>query len=416
MGRALKLYQILSAFSGLARARSLRVPERSQAEFPATDSEKALAGIGVDGGIIEVMPWVLRPSEKPSDFVHTIIPGGATPVLRSGTMQNLSMAIRADTGHAQKKPKTAILLVGLMRDWELNLEAILSGMVRPNSAHIFIHTSDVINHILVKQLGSSLKRYVGNIPEHSLHHGWNNQFFNFEEAFKLMGDYERSNGFKYDVVVRARSDVAPAPPAWLNLEEWRDEGRIHMMTDLIFWGRRDDMAKIANTYSDVKLYYDRHPDPWRRPIAVASLLDSFPRDPFVHRKGNGSWTLHQKLQTLPYPDMGEEGALANLKKAMEKGMEYVTFEGHNTCTVSHGDVYTPNDYLNNSLNCEKDLLHWVLVHNLTICDIGSSMNRVQFSSRCPYHEYCQVLCKAESQDCINILSRGLASDCRLKSL
>lgn len=123
MGRALKLYQILSTFPGLARASSLRVSERSQAEVPAADSEK-------------VIPWASRPSEEPLDFVRTIIFGGAAPAPRNGTVQNLSMTVPGGAEDAQKRPKTAMLLVGLMRGWELNLDAMLSGMVRPNSAHI----------------------------------------------------------------------------------------------------------------------------------------------------------------------------------------------------------------------------------------------------------------------------------------
>jgi hypothetical protein len=250
---------------------------------------------------------------------------------------------------------------------------------------------------MVKKLGSNLKRHVRSNATNSLGRGWNRQFFNFEEAFKMMSDYEQSNGFRYDVVVRARSDVVPAPPAWLNLEEWRDEGRLHMMTDMIFWGRRDDMAKIANAYSGAQLYYHQYPDPWKRPIAVASLLDTLWRDPFSNEHTTGeSWKLYQKLQTLPYCNMGEKGATRNLRKAMEHGLEYVTFEGDNTCAVSPGDVFNGADYQYGQLNCEKDLLHWVLVHNLTICDVGSSMHLVMFHNR--------------------IIKRRLASDCSIKSV
>lgn len=340
-------------------------------------------------------PWALRPAEHPSDFVHTL--DGAMPDLPNDIGGNLSRAIPARTNKKQNSPKTAILLVGLLRYWERHIDAMLSGMVHPNNADVFIYTSSVVDNALTEQLGRNLKRHVRSNAANSLGRGWNSQFFSFEEAFKMMNDYEQSNGFTYDVVVRARSDVVPAPPAWLNLEEWRDEGRIHMMTDMIFWGRRDDMARIANTYSGARLYYDQYPDPWKRPIAVASLLDSLLRDPFVNRHRGERWLLYQKLETLPYPNMSQKGAIRNLEKAMERGLQYVTFEGDKTCAVSHGDVFNVEDYTRGraGLRCEKDLLDWILVHNLTICDVGSSMNLVKFKGR--------------------IVERSLASDCSIKS-
>jgi len=385
MSVASRLHQTLLVLCGLARVSSLGI-------LPQPESE-ALTGTGVNEGMIEVAPWALRPGEHPTDFVHTL--DGAMPYLPTDVGENLSRIIPARLDKKQHSPKTAILLVGMMRDWERHIGAMLSGMVHPNNADIFIHTSRPVDNALVERLGSNLKRHVHREATNSLGRGWNPQFFNFEEAFKLMSDYEQANGFTYDVVVRARSDVVPKPPAWLNLEEWRDEGRIHMMTDMIFWGRRDDMAKIAKTHSGVQRYYKKYPDPWKRPIAVASLLDTLLRDPFVNRHGGReSWLLYQKIQTLPYPNMKQEGAIKNLKKAMEHGLEFVRFEGNDTCAVSHGDVFNVNDYRFGRLVCEKDLLHWVLVHNLTICDIGSSMNLITFKG--------------------NTIKRRLASDCSIK--
>jgi hypothetical protein len=394
-----KLNQVLSIFCGLAHViNSLRIAQQAHLEIglPGPESVEALRGAGAHNEVIEVMPWVLRPGEQPSDFAHTLDDvqfSPDAPIVTNTSKTNSTNA--TNTGNNMKTPTTAILLVGKMHGWEAHVDAMLSGMVYPNNADIFIHTSDVVDESLMKLLGGNLKRYVGNISEHSICHSWNNQFFNFEEAFKIMSDYEQTHGLTYDVVVRARSDVVPVPPAWLNLEEWRDKGRLHMMTDMIFWGRRDDMAKIANTYSEAKSYYEQHQDPYKRPIAVASLLDTFLRDPFVHRTKQDSWRFYQKLETLPYPDMGEKGAIANLQKAMGAGMMHVTFQGNDTCAVSHGDVYNPFDYRLNALLSEKDLLDWVLVHGLTICDVGSSMNRIRFKGK--------------------TLSRELASDCSIKS-
>lgn len=388
MIQAFKLMSILCCLA--EQATSLRIVDE---QLPVL--EKLDRGTGLNGETMTVMPWALRPGETSSDFVHTL--SGANPELYDDSLPQTMNTSKSQNGVGYyapgEKPKTAILLVGLLRDWPTHIDEFLSGMVHPNDADVFIHSKEP-DEELVQKFGSILKGHASNAAEHWLAEGWHSQFWHFEEAWKLMSSYEQSNNFKYDVVVRARSDVAPVAPSWLNMAEWRDEGRIHMMTDMMFWGRRDDMAKIASMYTEAGAYYKKHQDPMRRPIPVEKLLDSILRDPFTNRETNSKWHLYQKLGTLPYPDMGEKGAIANLQKAVAKGMNFASFEGDETCLVSHGDIYNSQDYRYGILACEKDILHWVLIHNLTICDLSPDMGHLRWKNK--------------------LVQRHLASDCSIK--
>mmetsp|Transcript_47739 Transcript_47739/g.147176 ORF Transcript_47739/g.147176 Transcript_47739/m.147176 type:complete len:360 (-) Transcript_47739:38-1117(-) len=309
---------------------------------------------------------------------------------------------------ARAQPRTAILLVGMMTGWEDHIDDFLHGMVLPNQADVFIHTEGLPKE-LVERLGGSLKAAV-DAPA-SLDRKPFKQFYHLEKAFELMAQHEAKEHFRYDVVVRARSDSVPAPPSQLNLSEWRAEGgdRMYMMTDRIFWSRRENMATACAFWSALHNYYmGESPDPWNRTIPVWRFWDTIRRDPFVTRPTRNhfeSWKLYQKLTALPYPYiLNTSFHYRNLRTAVERGM--ITWspaeDPNGTKSLSFGSVvkvkggkpFNVKDYQLANPQVEKDLLHWIMLHNITICDIGPSMRWLKVKGR--------------------LISRNLSSDCSIK--
>jgi len=294
------------------------------------------------------------------------------PLLPSGRTRQ-----HPDPPRSAPAPRTAILLVGLMNEWEDHIDLFMSRMVLPNKADVFIHTTGMPGN-LAKRLGGSLKAIVDEelkVPSRRIHM----QFWHLEQAFELMARHEVKEGLQYDVVVRARSDVVPVPPSQLNLSEWRPEegDKLHMMSDMVFWGGRRAMAKVAKFWSAIRSYYtSQYPDPMKRHISVLRLLDSLQRDPWVNRRSEDAgepWTLYQKLPTLPYPDMGEVGAVENLRAAAKRGVLSWPPASGPPGEVHCGDVCNEKDYRPAWPQSEKDILHFAMINDLTVCDVGASM-------------------------------------------
>merc|ERR1711862_715975 len=122
--------------------------------------------------------------------------------------------------------------------------------------------------------------------------------------------------------------MAPMSPSSLDLAGWETPQRIHMMTDMLFWGQRQVMLHMANLSNNIVSYYQgQHPDPFKRPIQVKALLDSLKRDVRLQSSDGDDWYLYNKLEVLPYPDMGLHGAVANLEAAVSAGMDAVICDG-----------------------------------------------------------------------------------------
>eukprot|EP00413_Alexandrium_margalefii_P001993 CAMPEP_0204524534 /NCGR_PEP_ID=MMETSP0661-20131031/7423_1 /ASSEMBLY_ACC=CAM_ASM_000606 /TAXON_ID=109239 /ORGANISM="Alexandrium margalefi, Strain AMGDE01CS-322" /LENGTH=358 /DNA_ID=CAMNT_0051530291 /DNA_START=84 /DNA_END=1161 /DNA_ORIENTATION=- len=304
---------------------------------------------------------------------------------------------------------TAILLVGQMAHWEDHIDGFISRMSEPNKADVFIHTTGLPEG-LVERLGSSLKAAVDEVVPDPCPKPYK-QFYHLEKAFELMTQHEAKNHFQYDIVVRARSDMVPAPPSQLDLSEWRPEERdkMYMMTDMIFWGVRDSMDTACRFWSGIHDYYMREsPDPYNRTIPVWRFWDSLRRDPYLTRPneyGQESYKWYQKFSALPYPYMGHRGYhYGNLRMAVDHGM--ITWspaqdpEGKMSLTsgrvrkVEPGRPFNPVDYTPANPRVEKDLLHWIMIHNMTICDIGPSMRWLKVKG--------------------SVISRNMSSDCSIK--
>jgi len=281
-----------------------------------------------------------------------------------------------------------------MKEWEDHVDYFLTRMVAPNKADVFIHTVGMPAG-LTQRLGSALKASGDQkpAPVRRIYE----QFWHLERAFELMALHEAKEGFQYDIVVRARSDVVPVPPSLLDLSEWREADKLHMMSDMIFWGPRAAMAKVAKFFSAIHSYYiSGYPDPWKRHIVVLRLLDSLSRDPWINRPSKNSdepWTFYQKLATLPYPDMGKVGAVENLWAAIHQGLLFWHPANGTLGSVHCGDICVERDYRPAWPQNEKDILHFVMLSDLSICDVGASMRYLKFKG--------------------DLIERKLASNCNL---
>mmetsp|Transcript_77855 Transcript_77855/g.241297 ORF Transcript_77855/g.241297 Transcript_77855/m.241297 type:complete len:398 (-) Transcript_77855:32-1225(-) len=311
----------------------------------------------------------------------------------------------------QQLPRTAILLVGLMRGWEEHIGDFMHQMVEPNKADVFVHCSKRIPNNLTKRLGDSLKAVV----EEKVSRQWADwedahQFFHLEKAWGMMEQYEASGRFKYDIVVRARSDTVPVPPSYLDLSPWMsdEKDKMYMMTDRIFWSGRDNMAKLCHFWSAIWDYYvTRSPDAWNRTIPVWRFWDSVRRDPYSTRSKNSheGWALYTKYAALPYPNMLRRGRMMdNLEAAVKGGMVSWTPADDPTGekSLARGRVYgvhksdrfNSRDFTLGRPRMEKDLPHYALISNMTLCDIGASMRFLR--------------------DHGVLVSRNLSSDCSIK--
>lgn len=376
---------------------------------------------------VSIAPWVMRAGETEDDFTHStgsLCEGaGAEACGRVFHPSELkALTSMRHTGIPRRGSiKVAILLAGTIRDgWDGHVDAFLQSMVDPHDADVFVHASKVrafhksgVPDGLITRLGSSLKAWKSEEPPgidiypESLKRDSENakftasylQFWHLEKAFDMMSEYERNTSVKYDVVVRARSDITPLPPAMLDLHGWDQPGKIHMMTDMFFWGRRDDMQPMAKFFSDGILSYflTKYREPMERPIPVARHLDSFLVDPYVHRNSSDPivdshgtplerplhqlWKFYNKLDALPYPDMGKVGAQANLEAAVRAGIQTLSVADFAAHPPHHADFFHIKDVTVDHVAVEKEILHWALIHNFMICDVGASVNQILAKGR-----------------------------------
>lgn len=302
---------------------------------------------------------------------------------------------------SSREKNTAILLVGLMRGWDQNHwhKRVRKNIVKPHNADIFVHATEMRDEFADMRsfFGDSIKAILDEgqpgVPPQS---AADFQFWHLQEAWALMVKYENNMNMKYDVVIKLRTDIAPCRSAYLSLAGWEIPGRIHMLSDMIFWGQRDDMEKITHFYDNITPYYkQKYADPFSRPIDVHAMLESIKRDPITNKKNFDptknnvvegiDWHLYNKIETVPYPDMGKLGALKNLKAAAQEGIT-ICRDNHQ-CRVRCGDQYYNErlgprscdgggDYAHGEIRCEKDILHWVMANGLIVCDVGASMHTI----------------------------------------
>eukprot|EP00930_Biecheleria_cincta_P071928 TRINITY_DN5937_c0_g1_i1.p1 TRINITY_DN5937_c0_g1~~TRINITY_DN5937_c0_g1_i1.p1 ORF type:complete len:415 (-),score=70.62 TRINITY_DN5937_c0_g1_i1:78-1322(-) len=281
-------------------------------------------------------------------------------------------------------PKTAVLLTGLMRDWEAHVESLEKSTLEPCNTDLFVAT-DTLPSPLKERFGTRLKSYVeAQCDVTSFHQVWNAtdapftppwcQWLHLSRAWNVMTDYEDKHAFKYDVVFRQRSDMVIQPPAYMTFVGWNEADKVHMMTDMLFWAKRPAFEKVAALFPNLHKYFVvKYPDPWTRELNAVRLLDSLNRDPFFNAQDTSEgWGLYQKIKTLPYPDMGLQGAVQNLQAAVNQGATVVV-----GTRLHCGDFCNPGDYPPKWFVTEKDTLQWIINQDLTICDLGASAHLIK---------------------------------------
>jgi hypothetical protein len=244
------------------------------------------------------------------------------------------------------------------------------------------------------------KLYASTLQWHKLH-----------EAWRQMEAAEAASGSNYSTVLKLRFDVVPlGEPSWQlcmarDLLRPTDPPAIHAMSDLVFWGRRDAMAIGAALWANIEYFEDAarggRPIMFTRPVAVGPTLRSvlsLPPAAFA------DWTLYQKWGHVTVPDMGLRkelrvrykpgrapkrlgGArlamLENLRAARAAGWEWVdpldrrpgmpNVTAMVTCGRPNGRCTGGLDGL---FNTERDFVQWLLVHNVTVCDVGAGTRAI----------------------------------------
>jgi len=298
-----------------------------------------------------------------------------------GSDENL---LRGVTSPATSQPRTAFLLVGLMRHWDEGdfIDLFLNKMVKPNSADVFIHAPEVPLGLVVA-LNQCLKGY----EEEDLQDETLQQFWHLEKAWSAMKKHESETKQKYDIVVRTRTEIAPVGNSYLSLLGWEQKGRIHMMTDMLFWGQREDMEKVVRFHKDFTKYYMvDYREPMSRPLHLKAFLESMKRDPQIAANTTAaSEALYNKFSSLAYPDMGRISILENVQAAIDAGVDLCIDDKF--CQKRCGSHYPKNsprscvaagEFQRDQIRSERDILDWVLAQDLVICDVGASMRTVRF--------------------------------------
>jgi len=300
-------------------------------------------------------------------------------------------------------PRVAMLLVGLMKRLDENnwWNMVKTKIVVPHKVDIFIHTSQEGKQMeAIHEMDDYVVELVDVPATTPPSTQADLQFWHFKEAFKLMHMHEYRSGWQYNVVIKMRTDISPWGNGYLSLKGYETGGSIHMMTDWMFWGRRDDMEKVTTYWDNLHNYFQiQYPHAMGRPIDVKAMYESIkrdprqkalkylpPNDPTLHRSGE-DWHSYNKIDVLPYPDEGKLGALANLKAALDRGKTKCV-DGLG-CTTRCGDrLYFENkdgrwcdgggDYDPSEIRSESALLAWIQSRGLVICDIGASMSTINF--------------------------------------
>lgn len=225
------------------------------------------------------------------------------------------------------------------------------------------------------------------------------QWYKLREAWHLMAQYEyQILDSAYDVVIKLRFDCTP-------LGKWNLCGSdaiklnnnfsaIHACTDHVFWGRRAAMeVAAAGTYPAIGKYFlHNRPNPMQRSMSVSAMLGSLlaiPRDlwPLKYVK---SWKHYNKIGTLPYINMHAALDLSkpanyldmidNMKLARESGLEYVDplHPSFKKMSFLRGANANRIDYAAGEFVTEKDFLVWMILNNVTVCDLGAETTAVLY--------------------------------------
>jgi hypothetical protein len=226
------------------------------------------------------------------------------------------------------------------------------------------------------------------------------QWYKVQQAWRLMAMYENQVlGSTYDVVVKLRFDCTP-------LGNWNlcasdaiklngSFSAIHACTDHVFWGRRAAMEVASlEMFPSIDKYFRRdRPDPMQRSLSVSAMLGSLlatPRELWPMKLADVKWKHFNKVGTLPYIDMHANlnstkvasyaDMVENMRLARENGLEYVdpVSPSFKSLGFRRGVQANPNDYKSGLFTTEKDFLVWMIMKNVTVCDLGAETTAVLY--------------------------------------
>lgn len=171
----------------------------------------------------------------------------------------------------------AACITGQIRSWDRVKDNILQNIIRDNTDVFFVCDEDLsianINHEIIKepqsfydesvlQSFSSRKRHETSV-ENCV-----NMFYKIKKCNDLKKHYENTRNFKYDTVVRLRTDIPFQNPIIFS----EDKDKIFVpnglgyggVCDQFAYGASDLMDKFCDLFPNMKQYFDEgclfHPE------------------------------------------------------------------------------------------------------------------------------------------------------------
>ena len=172
---------------------------------------------------------------------------------------------------------TAVCITGQYRAWDRVKDNIIQNIIRDNTDVFFVCDEDLsipnINHEIIKEPQSFYdesvlqsfrsRNHCATPIENSI-----NMFYKIMKCNELKKQYETEKNFKYDIVVRLRTDTHFREP--VSLSEDKDKIFIppHLnyggLCDQFAYGSSDMMNIFCDLFSNIKKYFDEgcvfHPE------------------------------------------------------------------------------------------------------------------------------------------------------------
>jgi len=150
--------------------------------------------------------------------------------------------------------------------------------------------------------------------------------------------------------------------------------------------RSTPIQVAATTYQSISSYFKKErPDPLTRELYVGALLGTFlsyPKELWQSHDIGQTWFHYNKVTTLPFPDMGIKAKIfadmvTNAQAAWDQGIDFLDPQASDIHLLK-GVEASKKDYRHGKFMTEKDFLSWMIMHNVTVCDLGAGTTQVAF--------------------------------------
>ena len=226
------------------------------------------------------------------------------------------------------------------------------------------------------------------------------QWYKVWVAWGLLEERERELGFKYDVVIKARSDSTPIP-AWSPQLVCAQANapkplRLYAATDHVFWGPRDSFAPVAQVYPALKSWFlGSRKIALQRPFDVEALLRSMLAMIPIGFKTTGTWNSANKPNMVYFPrgifpgkgdlTASPQTMIKNLQAVHKQGWRYIdpmvpsTDPKNATPPMEWPKQTGKGAYRGDSNFCtETSFLMWLFANNVTVCDLGTGTDQILY--------------------------------------